>query len=205
MAEKMNLKEMEKKAFRDSNQDGQMEIVFGVIFFSIAGYIHTKNLPILLILLPIFGPIWMQFIRNNFTYPRIGYARPSKKMARQIIWVLIIYMFIVLFMVFVFPFISNDWDLSLWHNWSPAFYGIMTTGAFLYLGYKVGIMRYYIFAILSVIGVLAAYFIEFETLESGLEMYFLGMSGVMVITGFALFFIFLRRHKLSKEEIIDDN
>jgi len=36
-------------------------------------------------------------------------------------------------------------------------------------------------------------------------MYFLGMSAVMVITGFALFFIFLRRHKLSKEEITDVN
>jgi len=205
MTQKMNLKEMEKEAFRESNKDGFMEIVFGVIFFSIAGYIHTKNLPILLILLPILGPAWMKFIRNNFTYPRIGYSRPSKKMARQIILVLFIYMFIVLFMVFVFPLISNNSDLNLCYNWSPVFYGLMTTGAFLYLGYKVGIIRYYIFAILSVIGVLAAYFIEFETLERGLEMYFLGMSAVMVITGFALFFIFLRRHKLSKEEITDVN
>ena len=94
--------------------------------------------------------------------------------------------------------------MRLWHNWSPVFYGILTTGAFLYLGYKVGILRYYLFAILSVIGFIAASFIEFKTLERGLEMYFLGMSGVMVITGFALFFIFLRRHKLSKKEITDD-
>jgi hypothetical protein len=57
MAKKMNLKEMEKQAFRDSNQDGLIEIVFGIIFFSIAGYTHTKDLPILLILLPICGPM----------------------------------------------------------------------------------------------------------------------------------------------------
>jgi hypothetical protein len=204
MTKKINLKEMEKEAFRDSNQDGFMEIVFGVIFFSIAGYINTKDIPILLILLPIFGPIWMQIIRNKFTYPRIGYARPSKKMARQIICVLFIYIFIVLFMVFIFPFISNNWDLSLWNKWSPVFYGLITTGTFLYLGYRVGIIRYYIFATLSVIGLLSAFFIEFETLERGLEMYFLSMSGVMLIAGFVLFFIFLQRHELSKKEITDD-
>jgi Na+-driven multidrug efflux pump len=107
-------------------------------------------------------------------------------------------------MVFVFPFISYNWDLSLWNKWSTVFYGIITTGAFLYLGYKVGIKRYYIFAILSVIGVLAAYFIEFETFERGLEMYFLGMSGFMFVAGFALFIIFLRSYKLFKEEITDD-
>ena len=205
MSEKINLKEMKKKAFRDSNQDGMMEIVIGVIFFAIAGYIHTKNLPILLILLPIFAPIWIQFIRNNFTYPRIGYARPSKKMTIQIVLVLFVYMFIVLFMVFVFPFISNNWDLSLWHNWSPVFYGIMTTGAFLYMGYKVGITRYYIFATLSVIGIFAAYFIDFNTLERGLEMYFLGISGVLIITGFALFLLFLRKYKLPKKKITEGN
>ena len=182
MSEKINLKEMKKKAFRDSNQDGMMEIVIGVIFFAIAGYIHTKNLPILLILLPIFAPIWI-----------------------QIVLVLFVYMFIVLFMVFVFPFISNNWDLSLWHNWSPVFYGIMTTGAFLYMGYKVGITRYYIFATLSVIGIFAAYFIDFNTLERGLEMYFLGISGVLIITGFALFLLFLRKYKLPKKKITEGN
>ena len=205
MTNKMNLKEMEKQAFRDSNQDGLMEIVFGVIFFSIAGYTHTKDFPILLILLPILGPMCMQFIRNTFTYPRIGYARPSSKMAKQIIGVLFLYMFIVLFMVFVLPVIGNIWDLSLWHNWSLVFYGILTTGAFLYIGYKVGITRYYIFAALSVIGFIAASLIEFKTLERDLEMYFLGMSGVLIITGIALFLVFLRKYPVSKEEKTDDN
>lgn len=205
MEKRINLKEMEKKAFKDSNQDGLMEIVFGIIFFSIAGYTHTKDLPILLILLPIFGPMVMQFIRNTFTYPRIGYARPSSKMAKQIIVVLFLYMFIVLFMVFVLPVIGDIWDLSLWHNWSLVFYGILTTGAFLYIGYKVGITRYYIFAALSVIEFIAASFIEFKTLERDLEMYFLGMSGVLIITGIALFLVFLRKYPVSKKEKTDVN
>jgi len=205
MAKKMNLKEMEKKAFRDSNQDGLMEMVFGVIFFSIAGYIGTKGFPILLILLPIFLPIWMQIIRNKFTYPRIGYAKPRSKMAKQIIWVLFLYMFIVLFMVFVIPFSSTSWDLSLWHTWSLVFYGIMTTGAFLYMGYKIGIIRYYLFATLSVLGVFAVYVVDFDTVEKDLEMYFLGMSGVLIITGVALFLLFLRKYKVPKKEITDGN
>lgn len=44
MAENINLKEMEKKAFRDSNQDGLMEIIFGIFLFSICyGLYNTKK------------------------------------------------------------------------------------------------------------------------------------------------------------------
>ena len=205
MKQKINLKEMEKKAFLDSNQDGFMEIIMGVFLFAIAGYIGTKNFPILLIFLLIFGPIWMQIFRNKYTYPRIGYAKPSKKMAREIVYGVFLYMFVVLFMIFVFPFTGNVWDLSSWYQSSLAFFGIMTIGVFIYIGFKLRSIRNYILAVLSLAGVIVASVLDFGTIEQSLEMYFLGMSGILIITGIVLFLLFLKKYPLSKVEITNDN
>ena len=203
MAENINLKEMEKKVFRDSNQDGLMEIIFGIFLFAIAGYLGTGDFPILLVLLPMFGPIWMQIIRNKFTYPRIGYAKPSTKMSKEIILGVFFYMFVVLFIVILFPIMGDFWDLSLWYKWSPALLGIMTIGVFIYIGHKLGSLRYYIFAAPSLVGFFSVSVMKFATLKRGLEMYFLFMSGFLIISGLCLFIHFLRKYPLQSGELPD--
>ena len=203
MAENINLKEMEKKAFRDSNQDGLMEIIFGIFLFAIAGYIGTGDFPILLILLPTFGPIWMQIIRNKFTYPRIGYAKPSLKISKKIVLSVFLYMFVVISIVILVPIVGDIWDLSLFYNWSPGFLGILTIVVFFYIGFRLGSFRYYIFSALSLVGFFSLFFINFDTIKRGLEMYFLFMSSFLIISGFIFFIHFLRKYPVQSEELPD--
>ena len=200
MNEKINLREIEKRAFRDSQQDGLVEIIMGVFFFAIAGYLGTGGFPILLILLPIFAPIWLKIIRSRFTYPRIGYVKLLTKnsKAKEIMLGIFIYMFVVLFMTIIFPFMSNVLDLSLWYKWSLPFFVIMTVGVFTYVGYESGSSRYYILTVLSVAGGVIVSIIGFGT-RPDLEMYFLGMNGVLIITGIILFVSFLRKYPQSAE------
>jgi len=202
---KVNLKEMEKKAFLDSNQDGIMEMMMGIFFFVIAGYLGTKNVPILLILLPTIGPIWMQLIRNKYTYPRIGHVKPSRKIVRDIGLGIFLYMVIIVLLIFILPLTSTFWDVYLWYQSSLAFIGFITICVFVYIGLKIGSMRYYLLAIISFAGVIASSVIGFDTVEQSVEMYFLGMSGIFIITGIVSFVLFLRKHSVQEVEITDGN
>jgi len=124
-------------------------------------------------------------------------------MSKEIIFGLFFYMFVVLFIVIVLPFMGDVWELSPWYKLSPALLGVMTIGVFCYIGYRMGSLRYYIFSAVSLVGVFAVSVMDFATQKRGLEMYFLGMSGVLTITAFALFIHFLRKYPLQSEETPD--
>ncbi|NOQ34218.1 MAG: hypothetical protein GQ567_08530, partial [Methanosarcinales archaeon] len=71
MTQEINLKELEKKAYRDSQQDGLMEVMMGLILMTFGGFFYSTVFVFYILLIVFSGKI-VEFVRRRYTYPRIG-------------------------------------------------------------------------------------------------------------------------------------
>ncbi|HUU16830.1 MAG TPA: hypothetical protein VMW72_06765 [Sedimentisphaerales bacterium] len=194
MKQEINLKEIEQKAYRDSNQDGLMEIMIGILLTGL-GATFGSGLYVFAILLPIFlFPYFMGAVRKRYTYPRIGYAKlPTdgpKKTAKGMFG----YTAVVLaLMVICFLLLGKVKDAAAYKKWSPALMGVLLVGGFLYAHGKSGSVRYIVFSLLSVGFGLLFSIMSFES-YNGLIINFFVMGGIFIVTGFTLFIFFLHKN-----------
>ncbi len=201
MNQEINLKEIEQKAYRDSNQDGLMEIMVGILL-TVLGATYGSGLSIFAILVPIFlFPHFIEAVRKRYTYPRIGYAKlptdDPKKTAKGIFS----YTAVVLaLMVICFLLLGKVKDAAAYKKWSPALTGVVLVGGFLYAHGKSGSVRYIVFALLSVGFGLLFSIMNFESYD-GLIINLFVMGGIFMVTGFSLFILFLHKYPKPAEEM----
>jgi len=74
MTREINLKELEKKAYRDSQQDGLMEVMMGLILMTFGGFFYSTVFAFYILLIVFSGKI-VEFVRRHYTYPRIGFVK----------------------------------------------------------------------------------------------------------------------------------
>ena len=207
MSATIELLKIEKKAYRDSQQDGIMEIVIGLFLISvISALISPKFAFIYFFLMLILAPV-TERLRRRYTYPRIGYARlhtdPPKETAKGIFTYSIAVLVVVVIISFI---ISGDMaSLERCVKWSPAFVGLMMVGAFQYMASKSGSIRFYVFAVVSAILGFVLSMVDFDSEFKyiGLTIYLLIMGGFLVISGIVRFMRFLHRYPLPEKEVYD--
>jgi hypothetical protein len=74
MTQEIDLKELEKKAYRDSQQDGLMEVMMGLILMTFGGFFYSPIFAFYILLIIFSGKI-VEFVRRRYTYPRIGVVK----------------------------------------------------------------------------------------------------------------------------------
>jgi len=81
MAEKINLREMEKRSFRSFFQDGMQDVGFGVLLlcFALAPVVRDMYGYAYIILLVVPGPLVITLGRKYITQPRMGVAKFNEK------------------------------------------------------------------------------------------------------------------------------
>ena len=120
MEQEVDLKEIEQKAFMDSQQDGLMELVMGICLLLMSTRLFSRVLiamfPLAMIL---FAPV-LNALRKRFTYPRIGYVKlvPDKP-KDAITGIVLITLIIVAVMAVAFILFADVWDFALWLKWIP--------------------------------------------------------------------------------------
>ena len=75
MTTNINWKEIERKAYRDAQQDGLMEILSGLGMIFIAGMVSGTLSTAFAPLIVLFFKPALEALRRRFTYPRIGYVK----------------------------------------------------------------------------------------------------------------------------------
>ena len=203
MDEKIDLKDIEQRAWRVYMEDGLVEIMIGLIFFLASGAFHTSSSVVVLALFPtIFGPNIIEAIRKRYTYPRIGYVKlqsdDPKKTAMGIFLytvVVIAIMAVVLYLLFG----SGTLAPYLLYQWLPTVVGAIFLGAMTYTKSKSGDARYYAYALVALAIGVAFSLHRFEPVKRGVTLYLLLLSGTITVTGLARFAMFLRNHPLPTE------
>jgi hypothetical protein len=201
MKQGIDLKEIEQKTFRDSQQDGLLELVMGICMVAISTRLISRVLVGMLALpMLFFGPLLVA-MRRRFTYPRIGYVKLIPDKPKEVLGaIFLITLVVVAVMAVAFLLFGDVRDFNLWLKWTPAWGGVVLAGMFGSFGSKSGCARYYVFAVWSLISGFVLSVLRFEAVETGTLLYFLVMGGPLILWGLVTFIRFLREHSRQTEE-----
>ena len=192
--------DIERRLFRDSTQDGLMEILLGISMVGIAAASASLLFTPLYIAPLAFGRQISEAVRNRYTYPRIGYVKLREEPTRRSVMGVLLYEFLVLTgAAAAFLLFGGITNFSLWARWSPLIISALLLGLFLHLRGRSGSLRYLAIAFISVAAgyVLSVVSIDytfphlFGELGPGAVLYFLFVGAVMIVSGVTRFAYFV--------------
>ena len=208
-----NLKEIEQKTYRYSEQEGFNEIFMGLLLMLYAGVFDwalsglKSPFPYHLIFIFAFSPIILLTLRKLITYPRIGYVKlkPEKIKTSYLLLVIFPVAFFPMILAISLIFFGDVWNFDPLLRWLPVFFGILFVGLFHYsFADRYGNRIYYSFAALSVIGGLILSIMEFTSARMGFIVFLVGMGSLLILFGSIRFILFLRKYPRSVE-VPDDS
>lgn len=190
--------DMRRRALRAVNEDGLFDFGLGLglllvaVWFVLQRFTGFRSSGLFAIL-PILVMFLVRGMRARFTYPRVGFARPSVGPLRLgVVIALVGFLVLGVVALLVFELTSLRVSRSIFH-YLPAFLGLLGAGGLALFGNRAGLVRMYVYAALVLVALAAVYALRAE------EIYFFivpaGLAGVvMFVTGIVLFVRFLRRH-----------
>ncbi len=206
MRQEVDLKGIEQKTIRFSQQDGLMEFVMGICLLAMSTRLLSRVLIAMFPLAMLLFKPALEALRKQFTYPRIGYVKliPDKP-KDAISGIALITLIIIAIMAVVFILFADVRNFGLWLKWVPVWAGVVLAIMFVSLAAKSGTNRYYIFALYSLVVGLVLSVLRFAKVETGTLLYFLVMGGLLVPSGLVLFIRFLRNYPMPVKEAQNDN
>jgi hypothetical protein len=206
MEQQVDLKEIEQKSFRISQQDGLMEFVMGICLLAMSTRLLSRVLigmfPLAMLL---FRPA-LNAMRKRFTYPRTGYVKlvPDKP-KDAISGIVLITLIVIAVMAVAFILFADVRNFGLWLKWVPVWAGIVLAIMFVSLAAKSSTTRYYIFALYSLVAGFVLSILQFAEVETGTLLYFLAMGAFLTPFGLLLFLRFLHKYPEPLKEAKNDN
>jgi len=205
MPEKINLKEMEKKSWRYSMQDGLIEVSLGILLVVLGLLLSIEfTIGFIVVFFIIFMNPLLEVVRKKFTYPRIGRVKVHEDEPKKTVGGIFLYMIVVAAIMGVAMFvIFGEINAENIYRSLPIFFSIMILGAMLYSYGKSGSQRFYVYATLALVTAPVFSFINFEGRLANLGYYLLFIGFIFLIIGLIIFIRFLRKYPLQREEITD--
>jgi hypothetical protein len=199
MNEKISLEEIEKKSYKQLNDDGFLEIALGLILFLYSRIWDSSLISGVIVFQLFLMPRILEYAREKYTYPRIGYVKhfdESSETGKGIIVYVVASMLIVAFLILLgYGKITGD----LVYQWAPAFIGLSLLGAMLYLNGKSGDKTYLVYAVISVLSGLGFSLYRFQPVHDGIPFYLLFISLSMMIAGVFRFVLFRKKYPVFDE------
>jgi hypothetical protein len=205
MSKEIDVSNIERKTFADSQQDGLLELVMGICMIAISTRMFSRVLVVMLVLpVILFHPL-LEAMRKRFTYPRIGYVRLIPDKPKEVIsGIFLVSVAVAVIMVIVFLIFGDVRNLELWLRWCPFWGGTVMAGMFSSFASRSGAVRHNIFAVCSLLAGILLSLINFDAVETGTLLYFAVMGAILVPFGLAQFVTFLKKHPKSLEETQND-
>ena len=213
MTEKMNLKEIEKKAYRFTYQDGIYDIMFGVLLVSFAlapiirefiglGYILFLVIP---------APLILTLGKKYITVPRIGIVkfglkrRDARKKLIIISAILVIITFMLLIMTITKTF-PGTLGIMLDGFAVPLIIGISTIIGMGVFAYLKDFPHLWVYGLIIGVGIPVAE-VLYKTVGTPLDgIITFGIPGILILFyGVLILSRFLRKYPLPEEEIANGN
>lgn len=209
MTQTIDLKKLERKAYRSTFQDGLWDIMLGLIILALGVIPLLTELKLgdfwssmLLIPFYLFGYFIFTQGKRRFTIPRMGmikFGPMRKKKRRKIILFLMAALLIGLLAGVIFL------KIILMADWLPVAFLMVL----IFVSFNLG-AHYLDFSRLTVYGAILTLFVPLGEIlfrkgflsHHGFPMIF-GTSGIlMIVTGIVLFIRFLRKYPLPTEEVL---
>lgn len=199
----LNLKTIEKKAYREYMQDGLVEINVGLLLIIAGFWVIPPGIGFTLFLLwlILMVPI-TERVRQICTSPRIGYVKLHENdtwgiLRGTILFVAVIY---AIMAVIIIIFREEPTASSLWWRWSPLIASMLLIGPSLHLQQRTGQIRYYAYGVLALLSGIVMSMFELPGLHDALFLYMIGWGTVFLVIGILTFIDFIRKHPTSESE-----
>ena len=212
MSEDIDLKELEKKAWRSTFEDGIFDIYFGILHLNITvGVILDEVLPTpysLIVMFSIIGLGLTFFLigKKFISEPRLGKVKFGRaRLARKVKTIAVLTVnFLVLLIIFLISVLNPQFRLQMPDYLFDLIAGLLLfTLPLCFVAYFLQFKRLYIMALLLGLGfTLDELFALFPIQEQIGSILAFGMISISIlIMGVVVFIRFLRKYPLSKEEI----
>lgn len=198
MSKKINMKEIERKAYTSYHQDGLVDISIAFVILAF-GLIIIAELP----WGGIIGIAAVSFYagaKRILTVPRIGYVKFPKQRTQRITAVTLI-LGILAFVAGIVAFVQTTgqgtpaWLLFLIENYMLTI-GIIVAALFLLAAYAFRTKRMYAYALLALVMFVAGHFIFFP-----LQYYLILFGGTIMAFGLAIMTRFVRKYPKATETV----
>ncbi|MCY3414459.1 MAG: hypothetical protein INQ03_22620 [Candidatus Heimdallarchaeota archaeon] len=204
------LQEAQQEAYRSTIQDGLMFAFMGIMLLIISNlYYSTMPIGIMVVLALVIFKFLSEFVREKYTYPRIGYVKMKKETDFDFI-PFIVFMATIFslagILVLLMPDAYGDSD-NLYRVW-PFLLGLILFGPGMDLADKSGQDRYLLIGVgptisgmlISVLSVMDEPWTRFE----GLRIFSILWGVLFLILGLITFSYFIKTHPIIEEEGIDE-
>jgi hypothetical protein len=192
MNQKINLKEIERKAYTSYHQDGILEIViaFTILIFAL---VMLGDMPWMGGMAGILAVSVYAGMKKLVTIPRIGYVKfPQQKTQKIVALTLVLGVASMVAGLFAFMQTKSsgtpDWLLFLIDNYMLTI-GVAVAVLFLLGGYALKTKRIYVYALLTLVMFVSGHFLSFPLY------YYLTVLGIIILaSGLAMMIRFVKKY-----------
>jgi hypothetical protein len=209
MNEIINLKDLERKAFRSVFQDGLWDIFIGFLFtqFAIAPFLSQRGLGDFwssAVLFPIYMIVLagVMLMKKYVVAPRLGMVQFSKKRKSKFKKLILIINVILVIGIIAGMFFVDLSNLNI--KWLfPATFSLILLIGFSVTAYLLDLTRFYIYGAMNCLAVVVGELLyQFAgAVHHGLPIAFGVTSSIMIIVGIVLLVNFIRKYPKPTEDL----
>ena len=197
---------LRRRAYRHTLEDGIGDIVVGFFTLFVGGATQNRGLmPLVVVYLLVYAIAW-QFLHEKLSSRRIGYAELPGQPARLLLVGTLAAMVSTMIVVAAITWSSGKlWNVGHWPNWSPVLAGFVLAGGFLHTALKSGLIRYYGYVGVALVGSLFFWLFPFGPRinpSDRLTLFLFALAGVILTTGIAVLIRFTRSRPIAREEAL---
>lgn len=193
MGEKIDVRKIQQKIFRDSMRDGVTEMITGVLLLCASLMFINSGFTVLYLLSVIYLNKGMQRVREKYIHPRTGYVELKREEPAKTVGGIFIYFFAVGLLMYATLYLAEGTlpSSDTLYRWTPTFIGLMFLGAMLYLRDKTGSTAVLAWAAYALALGLVFSIYEFTSHKGGVTLYTMLMGLSFLLVGFIKFRRFL--------------
>jgi hypothetical protein len=195
MGERINLDEIERRAYLSYHEDGLIDIVLGIGLFIASLWVYAEMIWLMGGVIVTLTPMYMG-MKRKYTFPRIGevtFSKDRTKRSQNSMTFLVIMNAVGVLLGFVFWMaFSGDtrpqWILIMIDNF-PVVLGIAGGVIWAVVGYITDLTRFYRYSAATLVVIGSANFIPTPFIA-----HMLLLSGIVMVSGYMQFQIFKGKH-----------
>jgi len=201
MGEKIDVRKIQQKIFRDSMRDGVTEMITGVLLLCASLMFINSGFTVLYLLSVIYLNKGMQRVREKYIHPRTGYVELKREEPAKTVGGIFIYFFAVGLLMYATLYLAEGTlpSSDTLYRWTPTFIGLMFLGAMLYLRDKTGSTAVLAWAAYALALGLVFSIYEFTSPKGGVTLYTMLMGLSFLLVGFIKFCRFLATNPVIHE------
>ncbi len=194
MLAESNVRQLQRRVYASTIQDGLTEIFVAIMLFTSAGILADPKLLAFLGLLLFLLPVAINRLKRRITYPRMGYVELADEPPQRLAWGMFAFTGVVFAaMALLLLIIGRVDEPAAWRKWAPLFAAAAIGGGIHYAAKRSGLARLHVFQVISLTTALVICLAGTGASYAGVQIYCLIMATIVLFAGLFNLVRFLHR------------